>query len=94
MFDSLQPITFKYNDGTSDRLHIGIGAQDAESAILEAGLTTKDCAVVCYELDEDGKKVNYGVRYEELVALNIYEIQKLKSRVAELEAKLSELTTD
>lgn len=88
IFDKLNPVTFKYNDGTSDRTHTGLIAQEVEEAVLSSGLTTKDFAVVCYDVDEEGNKTGYGIRYEELVSMNIYEIQKLKARVAELEAKL------
>lgn len=91
LFDNLQPITYKYNDGASDRLHTGFGARATEQAILAAGLTTKDFAAVCYSLDEDGNKIDYGIRYGEIVALNTNEIQKLKARVIELENIIQEL---
>ena len=91
LFDNLQPVTFKYNDGTSDRLHIGFGARATEQAALDAGLTTKDFAAVCYGIDEEGNKVDYGIRYEEIVALNTSEIQKLKARINELEDIIYEL---
>lgn len=86
IFDQLKPVIFRYKNGTSGRIHTGFIAQDVEAAVLSAGLTTKDFAAVCYDLDESGNKVNYGVRYEEIVSLNTYEIQKLKQRVADLEA--------
>lgn len=86
IFDQLKPVIFRYKNGTSGRIHTGFIAQDVEAAVLSAGLTTKDLAAVCYDLDESGNKVNYGVRYEEIVSLNTYEIQKLKQRVADLEA--------
>ena len=54
-------------------------------------MTTQQLAAVCYDTNEDGAKVDYGVRYEEIVSMNTYEIQKLKSRVAELEALVAEL---
>lgn len=91
IFDRLKPVTFKYNDGTSDRIHTGFIAQDIEDAVLAEGMTTQQLAAVCYDTNEDGAKVDYGVRYEEIVSMNTYEIQKLKSRVAELEALVAEL---
>lgn len=90
IFDALRPVIFKYNDGNSERYHTGFIAQDVEDAVISAGLTTKDFAGVCYELDSDGNKVNYGVRYGEIVSLNTYEIQKLKARIAELEKIIEE----
>lgn len=88
IFDALMPVIYKYNNGESDRFHTGFIAQDVENAVVSAGLTTKDFAAVCYDLDDDGNKVNYGVRYEEIVSLNTHEIQKLKAKIKELEAKL------
>lgn len=91
IFDRLKPVIFKYNDGSSDRIHTGFIAQDVEDAILAEGMTTQQFAAVCYETDEDGNKVNYGVRYEEIVSMNTHEIQKLKARTAKLEARVAEL---
>lgn len=95
VFDALKPSIFKYNDGTSDRYHGGFIAQDWEEAILNAGLTSKDYAVYCkvpvYKLDEDGNPTEeiegytYALRYDEIIPLNTYEIQKLKARVYALE---------
>lgn len=87
LFDKLQPSIFKYNDGTSDRYHTGLIAQDIENAMIELGVDSKDFAALCYEKDEDGNKYDYGIRYTELVSMCIHEIQKLKTRVAELEGE-------
>jgi hypothetical protein len=87
VFDGLKPVVYKYNNGASDRIHTGFIAQEVEEAILSAGLTTKDFGAVCYNIDDSGNKVNYGIRYEEFISLCVYEIQKLKARVAELEAQ-------
>ena len=98
VFDALKPAFYKYNDGTSGRLHGGFIAQDCEDAVLGAGLTASDYALYCkspvYKLDENGDETNeiegydYSVRYSEIVPLNTYEIQKLKKRVKELESRL------
>lgn len=88
IFDQLRPVTFKYNNGTSDRLHTGFIAQEVEQAVLDAGLTTQEFAAICYDIDEEGNKVDYGIRYEELIALCVDSIQKLKARVNALEAQL------
>lgn len=85
LFDQLKPVTYRYKDGTSGRIHTGFIAQDVEDAVLSLGLETTDFAAVCYDLDDAGNKVRYGIRYEEIVSLNTYEIQKLKKRVADLE---------
>lgn len=88
IFDKLQPVVYQYNNGHSNRIHTGFIAQDVEEAVVSAGLTTQDFAAICYDLDDNGNKINYGIRYEEIVSMNTYEIQKLKIRLAELEEKL------
>ena len=88
IFDSLIPVTFKYVENTSDRTHIGLVAQDVKDAVLAVGLTTKEFAGYC-EWEKDDKTLGCGLRYSEFVAMNIYEIQKLKARVKELEEKLN-----
>ena len=95
IFDKLEPVIYKYNNGTSDRIHTGLIAQLTEQAVLDVGLTTKDFAAVCYEVDaETGEKKNYGIRYEELVSMCIYEIQRLKKQVKELESQNKNVTTE
>lgn len=88
VFDGLNPVTYKYNDGTSGRLHTGFIVEDTINAIEKAGKTTVDFAAVCIweEVSEDGLVERGGLRYEEIVALNTWQIQKLKRRIAELEA--------
>lgn len=90
LFDLLRPVTFKFKDNESDRTHLGLIANEFEESINQVGLTTKDVAAFCSWKDEDGTK-GCGIRYTELIALNIYEIQNLKKRVVELEKQLSEL---
>ena len=78
---------YKYNDGTSGRLHSGFIAQEVDEAATAAGISRAEFAAVC--ISEIGtERESWGLRYEEFVALNTYEIQKLKARIAELEAKI------
>ena len=90
MFDFLKPVSYKFNNGESDRTHIGFIAQDVEQALLDVGLTTQDFAGICYWNKEDGT-LEYGLRYEEFIALNTHEIQKLKKRVTEQDQRIFEL---
>lgn len=89
LFDNLQSVQYKYNDGTSNRFHTGFIAQDVEQAILNSNLTTQDFAGLIK--DKDG---NYYLRYEEFIALNTWQIQKLKARVAELEQEIKEIKNE
>lgn len=84
IFDNLKPRLYKYNDGTSNRIHVGFVAQEVEAAILAAGLTTQDfAAFVRAEVPnvETGETETVCLlRYEEFIALNTLEIQKLKAK--------------
>lgn len=91
LFDMLRPVTFKYNEGSSDRTHMGLIANELKEAIEAVGLTTQDVAAYCSWIDSEGNE-SCGIRYEELIPLNIFAIQKLKARVAELEQQIEKLT--
>ena len=89
LFMGLKPASFKYNNGTSGRTHLGFIAQDVEQAMLDAGLTTLELAALIKDPVEEERgdgvtDFRYGVRYEEIVALNTRMIQKLYRMVAEL----------
>lgn len=90
LFDNLKPSIYRYNIGTSGRYHSGFVVQDVLEAISIAGLTTQDFAAVCALGDPDNEETEWGLRYEELISLNTWEIQKLKARVVELEKILLE----
>ena len=87
LFDNMKPKRFKYNNGTSDRYHTGFMVQDVQKAIDVAKLSTKDFAAICLSQNADAS----GLRYEEFISLNTWQIQKLKARVAELEAIVTKL---
>ena len=91
LFDNLRPVTYEYNDGTSDRLHTGFIAQEVQEALDKANINSKDFAGLVI-FDRDTENELWTLRYEEFIALNTSEIQKLKYRVAELERKLESLT--
>ena len=84
VFDELKPATYKIKDSADGLTHIGFIAQDVISAFKSGKIDTKDMGIV-----------NYGdvlsLRYTEFIALNTYQIQKLKSRIAELEERLNKL---
>lgn len=91
IFDALKPANFKMIDGTSGRTHTGFISQDIEDALAPCGLTSIDFAtfIKSPKVDEDGKVIEgeyvYGLRYDELIALMVTQIQSLKKRVADLE---------
>lgn len=81
-FKKLRPRLFKFKNGESGRLHMGFIAQEAETAADESGIELEDLAFICK--DDEG---NYGLRYDELIALQTKIIQELIKRVETLENK-------
>ncbi|MCM1364964.1 MAG: tail fiber domain-containing protein [Faecalibacterium sp.] len=96
LFENLQPKTFKYNDGTSDRFHFGFIAQQLKTAIEISGLTTQEVAAyVATECEYDGKPdYTLSIRYSELVSLNTHMIQKCLKEIAVLKAEISLLKSE
>lgn len=88
LFDNLKPCRYKYNYGTSDRYHTGFIAQEVVEAVESAGLTTQDFAGVVHLEAPNEYGSEWLLRRDEFVALNTWQIQKLKERVAALEAQL------
>lgn len=80
LFDNLIPKTYKYNTGDSDRDHTGFIAQDILDAINTAGLTTKEFAAFIVENPGSDDEI-MRLRRDEFVALNTWQIQKLKQKV-------------
>ena len=87
MFYELKPVTYKYNDGTSGRKHLGFIAQDVKNAINKSDLTTKDVAAYVSDLCEDGTEL-LSLRYSEFVALNTHMIQKCLAKISSLEDEI------
>ena len=90
LFDNLHPVTYKYNDGTSDRLHTGFIAQEVNAALQNAEIDSKDFAGLVI-FDRGTEKEEWTLRYSEFIALNTSEIQKAKARISELESRIFEL---
>ena len=84
LFDALRPTPYKLNDGTSGRTHLGLIAQDVEEAMMSCGISTLSFAGLIKSYTGDGN-YRYAIRYDEIIAMLIYEVQQLKSRVATLE---------
>lgn len=82
IFDELRPVTYMYNSGSPQK-YIGFIAQDVEQAVIKNGLKN-----ILYS-KPSRKEDMYGLSYNDFIALNTYEIQKLKKRVTELETLLA-----
>lgn len=96
LFDNLRPVSYKLNTDNSDRTHFGLIAQELKQSILDSGLAIADVAAYGeWELDDPENQkeaATCGIRYEELIALNIHEIQKLKKRVTQQDQIIADLT--
>lgn len=105
VFDALKPCSYYRTGG--DRMHFGLVAQEVEQAFAETGISINDVSLVCrdhmyhdgvagekiYHYNADGTpEYRYGLRYEELHGLEIWQIQQLKKRIAELESKIAAMT--
>ena len=88
LFYKLNAKTFKYNDGTSDRKHIGFIAQEVKDAIDNSGLTTQDVGAYVADTNQaDGSEL-LALRYSEFVALNTHMIQKCLAKISSLEDEI------
>lgn len=85
-YNKIQPKSFYYNSGYGNPLeqHYGVIAQDIIKAEKECNIN--DSAIVFHDLDQP-----LAVRYNEFIALNTWQIQKLKQRVTELENEIKEI---
>lgn len=86
-FDDLQPKIFKYNNGTSGRFHLGFIAQEVEQGLINNNINVDEFAGLC----QNTENKLWSIRYDEFIALNTWQIQKLKKRVAELEQEIKEI---
>lgn len=90
----LRPVTFKFIDGTSDRTHYGLIAQEVEELVNGLGITNKDFAplIKSPKEDTDGNIIEgeyvYGLRYSELTGLLVKMCQNLQNEVDDLKARL------
>ena len=90
----LRPVSFKFIDGTSDRTHYGLIAQEVESLVNGLGIDNKDFAplIKTAKVDEDGNVIEgeytYGLRYSEFTGLLIKMCQNLQNEVDDLKARL------
>lgn len=85
-FDNLQPKLFQYKNGANQRLHYGFILDEVGAALQKAGLTTQECAAYCLD-DLSNPNGDGGLRYDEFISLNTWQIQLLRPRVSDLEQR-------
>jgi len=81
-FDNLKPRSFLMKSDESGRRHYGFIVDEVVAAAKDAGID--DCGLYSLMDAKDPYK-NGSLSYSEFIALNTWEIQKLKARIDELE---------
>lgn len=89
-FDNLTPQLYKYDFATVNGYSMGYIWEETKDAYLNAGLTSNDVGAVSETESVPGGK---ELDRTDFIALNTWQIQKLKARVEELENKLAALGT-
>ena len=87
-FDKLNPQLFKYNFEPDLGYSMGFIWEEAKSSMNECGLSDNDLGAIHESGGTIGGKV---LRKDDFVALNTWQIQKLKAKIIELENKLEAL---
>ncbi len=84
MLDLLEPVTYILNDGTSGRAHVGLIAQDVESAMVRCGISSGEFGGFVRETNGE-----CGLRYSEFIGILIGKTQILEARLKQLENKIN-----
>lgn len=87
-----QPVSYKFKNFTKtdkhDRIHYGLIAQDVEEILHKHNITNEEAGFLLIdpldEPNEAGKLFNYGLRYDEFIALNMHMTQKAHHRIDSL----------
>lgn len=91
LFDRLEPVEYNFINNTDGRTCFGLVAQQVISAMKEVGFEENDLDLAHHDYytdEETGEeKDTYGLNYNNLIALLIHEVQKLKEEVASLKAE-------
>lgn len=88
LFDNLRPQLYKYNSRPDDGYSMGYIWQEVNESLAKSNLTRNDVGAVYEDKLIDG---GLGLRKTDFIALNTWQIQKLKTRIKALENRLSEL---
>lgn len=97
VFMNMEPVAYRYNNGSSGRFHFGFKAQNIRDALLKAGFTTQDFGGIV-QMEDDPTSEDYcgvpdplGLIYTEFTAWNTHMIQKTALRVNRHDEEILEL---
>lgn len=91
-FDKLRPVSYRSADPDQDnKKHSGFILDEVRYALAAANIPKDDFAGYVEFFDKEQQLGDGGLRYEEFIAINTQQIQKLKKRVSELEKLVEEL---
>lgn len=85
---ALNPVSYKFINGDTGRIHYGMISQDIEETLSDLGMTAMDFAGFCKDEKEDKSGYIYGLRYEEFIAPMIKTIQMQQKEIDELKAQV------
>jgi hypothetical protein len=91
VFDSINPVSFKYNDSDDDEIRLGYIAQDVEEALEKAGLDSDKYDLVGKDPHDDSLTLNYNslfVMYDLKIREQEKKIKEQEERINDLEKKL------
>lgn len=93
IFDNLKPVKFEYSkDFLGKGTRFGYIAQDVIKSFENEGENIDDYSFIYEtEIEDNSEEKYYQLNKSDFIALNTWQIQKLKDRVAELEKKIEEL---
>lgn len=93
IFDSLKPVQFEYSkDFLGSGIRFGYTAQDVIKSFEDAGEdVSKYSFIYDTAIEDNSEETYYQVNKADFIALNTWQIQKLKKRIEELENKLTSL---
>lgn len=80
LFDKLRPVQYNFIDGNG-RTCYGLIAQEVISAMSELGIGEHELDLVHHDMGDNETNDTYGLAYSNLIAMLIYEVQKLKREV-------------
>ena len=91
MVNRLEAVRYKYNDGTSNRFHVGFVAQDVKAVMDELGIDSTEFGGYVVDVDESSNPI-YMLRYEEFIGIVWGVIRWFSTKLSALETLVYDLS--